>query len=299
MKKSTRPHSCNVLELGTDARRLWQFNTGGKVSLAGEKSGPLNKPLPAKVAGKDWRDLLQPKLNIAWLPPEHAFFRVVHLPAADAAELRAMVELQLEKLSPMPLAQVLWTFEALPKGGNELQTVIVVFAARSSVEQFLGRLETQGYMPDRLEVPSIHELLATQVSDDGVWIYPRVTGGQVSCLVAWWYGGVLRDLGLVNLPPDATAAETLRAHIGNMAWSGELEGWISGPPRWHVVADQDTVAATAALWPADEELHLVEPPAPKSVAERSAGKAADGTTQTNLLPAEFGSRYRQQFVDRL
>ena len=28
MKRHSRPHTTNVLELGAGARRLWQFNTG-------------------------------------------------------------------------------------------------------------------------------------------------------------------------------------------------------------------------------------------------------------------------------
>src|ERR1043166_1114870 len=111
MKKRTPPHSCNVLSLGADSRHLWQFNTGGgKVALARELDGRPDKPLPAVGVRKDWRDLVQPKVNIAWLPADQVFLRVAHLPAADANELRSMLELQLEKLSPLPLAQVVWSF---------------------------------------------------------------------------------------------------------------------------------------------------------------------------------------------
>lgn len=300
MKKRTSLYSCNVLSLGADSRHLWQFNTGGgKVSLAKELDGQPGQPIPSAGVRKDWRDLVQPKVNIAWLPAEHVFLRVAHLPAADANELRSMLELQLEKFSPLPLAQVVWSFEALPKTTDNLQSVIVVFAAREAVEKFLGKLEAQGYLADRLEVPAVHQLLATPVSADGVWIYPRLAEGRTSCLVAWWYGGVLRDVGLINLPPDASAAQVLQSHIGNMAWAGELEGWLTGPARWHVVADAETVAATAPLWPSEESVEVVQPSSPRTVAELSAKKSATGTAQVDLLPAEYGARYRQQFVDRL
>ena len=49
-----------------------------------------------------------------------------------------MVELQLEKLSPLPVAQIVWTAEILPKTPENLQPVIVVITARDLVEQFLG-----------------------------------------------------------------------------------------------------------------------------------------------------------------
>ena len=42
---------------------------------------------------------------------EQVFFRVLQLPLCSEAELRGMVELQLDKISPLPLAAV-WTLNA-------------------------------------------------------------------------------------------------------------------------------------------------------------------------------------------
>jgi len=55
--------------------------------------------------------------------------------------------------------------------GN-LQTVIVIMMSRELVEKFLGSLEGQGYLADRLELPILDELLATPVTADGAYIYP-------------------------------------------------------------------------------------------------------------------------------
>ena len=35
-----------------------------------------------------------------------------------------------------------------------MQTVVALIAARNAVEEFLGRLEGEGYLADRLEVPA-------------------------------------------------------------------------------------------------------------------------------------------------
>ena len=110
-----RWHSCIVLHPGQDARRLWQFNpSGDKFSLQRTETKLPNEPLPEKLVGKDWHTLLQPKLNIAWLPSDKVFLRVVQLPRSDAAETKSMVELQLEKLSPLPTTQIVWSYEILP-----------------------------------------------------------------------------------------------------------------------------------------------------------------------------------------
>ncbi len=44
---------------------------------------------------------------------------------------------------------------------------------------------------------------------------------------------------------------------------------------------------------------MTEPLPPAELAARTARRAAAANQQSNLLPAEFSARYRQQFVDRL
>ena len=127
--KNKRPHSCNVLDSSPAARHLWQFLVEkNEIKPGREETLPVDQSLPPKLAPvvqKDWRDLYQPKLNIAWLPAEHVFLRVVQLPAVDRAELLSMLEFQLEKLSPMPVAQVLWSAEVLPSAGEKKQTCLL------------------------------------------------------------------------------------------------------------------------------------------------------------------------------
>src|SRR6185295_7926912 len=188
------------------------------------------------MVAKSWSTLWRPKLNIAWLPSDQVFLRVIQLPKSDRAELLSMVELQLEKLSPLPVGQIAWSLELIPHRGQtptEMQTVAVIIMARNLVEEFLGGLEKQGYLADRLEVPILHEMITTPVEADGAWIYPRTVSGKTLCLVAWWYGGILRNLSLIHV----TATDRLGSELGDIltkaAWAGELEGWLTSPPRWH------------------------------------------------------------------
>src|SRR5215510_13336625 len=96
-----RLHSCNVLNTGGAGRQLWQFQAQGNFNLTREQTSVDGETLPAGVARKSWASLWQPRLNVAWLPAESVFFRVVHLPQSNMEETLAMLELQLEKLSPM------------------------------------------------------------------------------------------------------------------------------------------------------------------------------------------------------
>jgi hypothetical protein len=288
--------TCNVLQAGAGGRLLWQFS-GGKFNLLHEQAQAPGEPLPPKLINKDWQTLLQPRLNIAWLPAENVFLRAVQLPPAEGAELRAMVELQLEKLSPLPVAQILWSYEVLPKSAD-MQTVIVVIVARDHVEEFLGKLEGDGYLADRLELPFLDQLQAAEAKEDGMWLYPGV-GGTHSCLVAWWCGGVLQNLSLINLPPNETRGTVLQNQLAQMIWAGELEGWLTGTPPFHLVAEGAEAEEWKALFGPEQEPQVTPAATARELAARTARRVAANSLHTNLLPREFAARYKQQFVDRL
>jgi hypothetical protein len=297
--------------LAPDAKRLWQFEAKGKgFALKREQRVPHADPLPARLVAKSWTTLWQPKLNVAWLPTESVFLRVVDLPAASLDETFSMVELQLEKLSPIPTTQIAWTMQVLgtrqsppkPDGTIEsLQSVIVVIAARDMVAEFLGRLDREGYQSDRLEVPMLDQLAAVEPKMDSVWLFPLTLGGQNAALVAWWFGGTWRSLNFVTLPATGDRAAELKTQLSLLAMGGEVEGWLVGQPEWHLVAD----AVNAADWEQllrtglGEPVKLIPPPAPADLAVRSAKRAAESTGKVNLQPPEFSARYREQFFDRL
>ena len=328
--------TCNVLQTVSEGRRLWQFGvSNNEVTLAAETALLPSEPLPARIVTKDWRSLWRRKLNLAWLPAHQVFLRVVHLPAANLAELRPMVELQLEKLSPLPVTQIAWSIEVLPPLAHpgladnraagsssppadtaakaesklaaaeiqtvSLQTVILLIIARNQVESFLGQLEGQGYLADRLEFPLLHQLVTTPVHEDGVWVYPSADAEKRIGLVAWWSNRSLQNLALLHLPANDQWQDLLGEQLTRMAWAGELDGWRTASPRWHLVADE----TAAALWqPAldrwiDEPVAVISALPPAKLAALNVQRVAQQTAQANLLPAEHAARYQQLFIDRL
>jgi hypothetical protein len=308
-KLATRParsvsggtiNSCNVLEIGPQARQVWQFEArGGSYVLDREQTCLEGESLPAHIVAKDWRSFFHRKLNIAWLPPENVFLRVAQLPRSDFEETLAMVELQLEKLSPMPVAQIAWSIHVLSQSESNLQTVIVMMVERAIVEEYLGRLEGQGFLADRLELPALDQLQATAITEDGAWIYPDAGGGKNTALVAWWYRGVLQSLDLLTMPPTNRPA-SLKEQLMQMAWSGELEGWLTAPPQWHLVADVAASEWEPALRAGLEEpIETLIPRPTRELAALTARRSAQTEARANLMPVEFVTRYQQQFVDRL
>jgi hypothetical protein len=292
--------ACNVLEVGPQARQVWQFDArGAKYVLTREQTCLENDALPVHMIGKDWRSLFQRKLNIAWLPPESVFLRVTQLPRSDFNETLAMVELQLEKLSPMPVAQITWSIHILPRVESELQTVVVMLVERRVVDEFLGRLEGQGFLADRLELPLLDQLQTTAITEDGAWIYPEAVGGKNMALVAWWYKGVLQNLDFLSMPP-ANRPAGLKEQLLQMAWAGELEGWLTAPPEWHLVADVGAAEWEPALRAGLEmPIETITPRPARELAALTARRSAQTEARANLMPPEFTTRYHQQFIDRL
>lgn len=300
-----RLHTCTVLHTTPERRQLWQFNAQGNFPLAREQISPAGDPLPVGLALKSWSEIWQPKLNIAWLPADKVFLRVVQLPMSSPAETRAMVELQLEKLSPFPVTQVVWSVCPLPLRSNpsadRLQTIVVVFVERKAVEEFLGQLEGQGYLADRLELGVLDQLTAAEVSENGAWVYPGALGQRQAALVAWWFDGTLQNLSSISLPASGDAAHALYEQLTQMTWGAELEGWLTKTPTWTLVADEAEVAEwekplRKAL---DAPIHLVQPLKPVELAALTARRVARSDGATNLVPGEISTRYRNQFWDSL
>jgi hypothetical protein len=212
--------------------------------------------------------------------------------------------LQLEKLSPIPVTQALWTMQVLPQTapagqGENLQTVIVVIVARDVVEEFLGKLEGQGYQADRLELPMLDQLQSTRITGDGAWVYPETHGADGRALVAWWYGGVLQNLDLLTMESGPKRMASLKDQLVQMAWAGELEGWLTSPPRWHLVGEAVDEWHAVLREALDQPVEVVAPLPAQELAALTAKRAANSEAGSGLLPAEFATRYQQQFVDRL
>jgi hypothetical protein len=295
-----RWNSCNILQVAPAANRLWKFDAKGDGFVLDREQQILpGQPLPSRWVVKSWRTLGQPKLNIAWLPPENVFLRVIELPKSSFEETQAMVELQLEKLSPLPVTQIVWTLHLLPAATSDLQSIVVVIAARATVEEFLGKLEKDGYLSDRLETPMLDQLGLASSTEDGAWIYAG-TRGKDAALFACRSRGTLRNLTLLVLPSSGDRVKSLKEQLVQICWAGEMEGWLTEPPKWHLVADTVNAAEWENLLRAalDEPVRVAEPPRPAELAALTARRAATAAGAT-LLPREFFARYHQQFVDRL
>jgi len=298
---------CNVIDCSGDQQHFWRF-AGGKreMKLVDLREAELDTRLEAKHMRRDrsqmWHAHCQ---NDAWLPVDQVLFRVLQLPQCDPKELPQMVELQLERLSPLPVSQVVWTCQVAPDYGEErdLQTVVVMIAARAVVEQHIGRLEAVGCQPDRLETPVLHQVLATPEGGerpDGAWIYPHKPKNRPYCVVAWWDEGVLMNITVVFMS-SVDYLNELSEHLTATTWAGEAEGWLTGATRWHLVVDKTTAEDWLPVlneW-AGQGITVEEPPHATELAALSASRAGRSLDEANLLPPEYRARKRADDIDRV
>lgn len=302
MKKAAPPQTSNVFEAEPEIRRLWHFQlSNGEPHLAGEFDKDPPEPLPAAWITKDWHSLWRHKLNIAWLPTDQICLRVAQLPASEPSELTSMVELQLEKLSPLPPSQIIWSVEVIPGVNDGLQTVVVLMVPRTIVEDFLGHVETQGFLPDRLEFPMLHQMMANPPPQEGLWVHPSRVAGQDLCLAGWWSGGILRNLNLTRLSKSPNWADVYKEQLTQIAWAGENEGWLTLPIRCQLVAGTDLGSIWEPLlaeW-SGQPVEIVAPLEPKELAALNVRHVAQQKTKANLLPPEYATRYHQLLIDRL
>lgn len=298
--------TCNVLTQDKNSRQLWRFTAGGgQVKPAGAFSGLPTDPLPRKQFTKGWSSLWHKTVNIAWLAPDQVFLAAVKVPKCDSAEeLRTMIEFQIERISPLPVAHIVWSFEKIPQNPrmlDEMRTAIVVIASRAALEKRLGELEKDGYQPDRLELPFLHQLLTTQINSDGVWVYPFVMEGKTFCLTAWWTHKTLQSISLVHLTvPENWKSEILN-ELRKVSWAGEIEGWLTADFDTHLVCDDKTAEVWLPLLKeaCGTEIEHTQPPVDAALASLNARRVARSECTANLLPAERAERYRQELTDRI
>ena len=300
--KKTKGSICNLLEPATEGSRLCQFSVSSKkVKLTGDLRVAEGDDPPAKAVAKDWSDMISRKLNIATLPPEKVFLRVVELPSCEPDELLPMVEFQIEELSPLPMAQTVWAAEAVPGSASAKgnQTVLVMIAERKVVEDRLDELEAANFLADRVEVPLLRELVVSEPSEDGAHIQLVQGADSVLALVSWWFDGRLRDVNSFNLPDTAASRDALVEKINSIALAGEVAGWMPDEPACHLTKRGDVAGDwNAALAKCFGRIREVEPMSEVDLATAAVEFAAR-TTAPGLMLEDYSARNRQRFQDGL
>ena len=273
----------------------------GRLEVAGQCTAALEiPPSAATLADAEATALIKARcggvkgrLTLA-LPTEHALLRVLQLPTTDAAELRSMVELQIDKFAPFALDDMVVGLEVLvqQEGGSR---VLVAASARAQVEALGQACFKAGLSPTEVDV----EVLGWwRLLQDG-GLLPKtgrelvlVLDEQASDLILLQDGVPLmfRSLGS-HRPADATEAgldiaEELRFTLA--ALETEWGAQATGPLRvWRSAGfGPEFIAALGAAVKRPVELHeLSDLPALSEGLARRAAERPGGPL--DLAPPEW------------
>src|SRR5579871_569847 len=126
----------------------------------GTDANVLQQPLPSTPATEDtadesqqWRTAAQ-ALRQQFDPREHRIVtsvgcedvlcQILRLPATEPAELKQMLDLQIDNITPLPLEEVVYSFEPLDAADGQTR-VLVAIARKATVNQRVEALETAGF----------------------------------------------------------------------------------------------------------------------------------------------------------
>lgn len=299
-KRKKKWHECNIVQVEEPTTHLWQFNASDRsFALKSELEESEGNLLPQKIVGKTWKNLIQARLNIGWIPESQAFLRTIQMPECDPEELQQMLEFQLEKLSPAPVSQIAWSYELIESAVPGQVTVLLVIVESDAIQKQLEGFEQAGFQADRLEVPWCHELTTLDRSNDKVWIRLGDHQNEIVALVTWVLEKTVQNVMILRLPNSDEGTLSLTEQLDRTAWTGELEGWLSTIPAVTVCGDSSvTEPWVEALSAWSSHPVVSEESVPRSeIATLGARRATKGESVANLLPPEHTTRYRQQYID--
>jgi len=323
----------NILIPGAVTHQIRQYETSGATQklLKCQSCDILQKP-KENWTGKDFTQFVKPKTNISWLPISDTFLKVVKLPGETPEEMKMMVELQLEKLSPLPVQQLVWDIYVMPNpeilpslGGSstsedegaisetensesvptmKLFTVVVAMANRETVTQHLELLEQSGFDADRLEIPILHQILFNKPQEQAVHIYPFHEESQPIVLTVWWFQNKLQNIDIIYLPDNENWKNTFATQTTQTVWGAQLAGWIPEEIHWTLYTQVDSVKTPVQEWfdlltdllGTGTATHQLTPDA---LADLNADLNNQKQDCINLLTEEKVALYRQHHINQL
>ena len=118
-------------------------------------SDDVETPLPQRwqAAARVLRAQLDPQNHriVTAISGANVFCTTLQLPATDPAELRQMLELQIDHLTPLPLEEVVYSFEPLAVTDGQTR-VLVAIAPKSALDERIEAIESAGLPPEIVTV---------------------------------------------------------------------------------------------------------------------------------------------------
>jgi Tfp pilus assembly protein PilN len=248
----------------------------------------------------------------AGLRSADVFCRLITLPTAAESELRPMLEMQLENISPLPTEQVVFGFEIIHKTDKQTD-LLVAIARRTAVVERLDQLRQAGFTVGKLDLDALalldflwHEKPLREKELEGLALV-TLEGDTATLLLV--HGSQPHSIMSVPLGSEASVAETA-AQIGgalhlaqtavqasqpDAAWPvvRVLQRSVAGTPGAALELSVFAAALSDQLGSRCEVIELSDRQRAGLGAVGLCVRAASGRARMNLVPAEYLAERRR------
>jgi len=286
---------------------------GAELTVVQEATASAAAPEAAADAPLQWQYAAQ-SLCQQFDPREHrvvtavdcedVLCQVLRLPATDPTELKQMLDLQIDSITPLPLEEVVYSFEPLDVVDGQTR-VLVAIARKAAVNERVEALETAGLQAEIVSVDALamfralakRNLLAT----DDKWNVLVILGRATANVIIYSRGVILAVRSIVL---GADSESILREELQRTFVAAE-----AGQPqraRGGVIIlthDEPTrlFAERVASGLSTETSFLTNGAVPSPGLSLCLECTGDGVTPLNLLPDEWRQKrqtaaFRQRVI---
>jgi type IV pilus assembly protein PilM len=139
------------LDIGASTIKIVELKkVGDKAQLvkAGMVETPRDPVGQKKIISKLLSDFRVRKkaLSVA-VPGQSAYIRYINLPPLDATRIKQMMEYEAKQQIPVPLEEVVWSYQLLPTRDSSKTSIVLVAAKSEAVEKLAGSIRGLGIEP--------------------------------------------------------------------------------------------------------------------------------------------------------
>jgi len=278
---------------------------GNEVSVVLETTEPHAAPLEGQTVTARYQataETLKRRVDlgeyqiVTAVGGDDVFCQTLRLPTTDSGELKQMLDLQIDSLTPLPVEEIAYSFEPLETTASETRVLLAV-ARKAVINERVAALEAVGWPPACVHVDvlaTFAELLRREVlpADDRLNTLVLISSAAANFIV-FSTGKIVTIRSVLLGDPALIRAELTRTLVAaEVERPGAVIGqtiFATGSESLHPLVAE--LAAGAEILPASA---MSQP-----VRDIALDSARTGTGQLNLLPDEWREQRRKKQVRHL
>lgn len=297
---------CHIVFQEDGTTHLKSFAARGK-NFAFQKSISVDESeaFPKVTYDKTWKSAFSPSLNVAILPASEVFYRILNLPTVEESEIPEMVELQLERISPLPPNQIYWSWEILrdheQTGESNHTNVLVSIVEQKTVHNFCSDLESRNFYADMVSIGHLLHFKDVPDRQDVLRIHATRKDEAAECLIQWWVDGQLRNISQMEESSLENLVPQVEQELRQTYWAGQMEGWIDTMPPLEVHCRAEDKSGWNALKEGLSVMNIqfCDPIPEIDLDTRLATYFGRGEIHSDLQPGDIKKTYQSRQFDSL